>query len=170
LASRDEARAAKQAGIVPFDNGEEFSDQEGRFWRRGVQNKMLPLVNSNSTAGGQLSMANATSQTVTGQPTLEVEITRVSIRVEGGATNVEIQETLIASISVTSVKVGSIELIIGSGGCEFPSADASEVNPPFWENIVVTGGNSNFTITLYNNGATQLFTTTAYCKTVTRMD
>lgn len=170
LASRQEAKEARTAGVVPYDDGENFSDQEGRFWRRGAQNKILPMVNANSTAGGQISLANAASATLQGSPTMEVEITRVSIRVEGGATNVEIQETLIASISITSCKIGSIELVIGSGGVEFPDANASQVNPPFWENLVVTGGNSNFTITCYNNGATQLFTVTSYCKVVTRMD
>jgi hypothetical protein len=99
-----------------------------------------------------------------------VEITYVSVRIEGGATNIEIQDTLLASLSVTSVKVGSIELLIGSGGTEFPQQGADKVVPPFWENIVVTGGNSNFTITVFNNGITLLFTICAYCKVCTPLN
>lgn len=160
---RANAKSAKSEG-TQYDDGEFFLAQDGKIYKRTQQRRMLPVVTSTSTAGGQNSLANAAAVTLTGAPTMELEIIKLRIVVEGSATNVEIQETLVASFSVTSLKIGSIELIVGTGGTEFPMGES--VDPTFWSCLVVVGGNSNLTVTVLNGGATQVFTVSAYARVV----
>ncbi len=164
---REERKAraivAKNAG-VEFDEDDTFIAQDGKIYHRSQQRRLMPVVNASSTAGGQNSLANTVSGTYTGAPSLELEIIKLRIRIEGGSTNVEIQSTLVASFAVTSLKIGSVELIVGTGGVEFPDGDG--VDPSFWRCLVVTGGNSNLTVTIRNEGATQVFIVSAYCRVV----
>ncbi len=169
-ASRDDRKAAaiqSRNNNLDHDDGSSFIAQDGKIYERTPQRRLLPVVNSSSTAGGQNSLANGVSGTYTGAPTMELEIIKLRVVVEGGATNVEIQETLVASLAITSLKIGSVELIVGTGGVEFPMGEA--VDPTFWSCLVVVGGNSNLTVTVRNEGATQVFIITAYCRVVQPM-
>ncbi len=159
----DAARAAKANGSQ-YDDGDTFIAQDGKIYIRTEHRRLLPVVVSTSTAGGQNSLANAASVTLTGAPTMELEIIKLRIVVEGGATNVEFQATLVASFAITSLKIGSVELIVGTGGVEFPMGDA--VDPTFWSCLVVVGGNRNLTVTVRNEGATQVFIVSAYARIV----
>ncbi len=170
MAREDRHAAAREAKSQngSYDDGLTFVAQDQQIYNRTPQRRLLPVINSSSTAGGQNSLANGVSATLTGAPTMELEIIKMRIVVEGGATNVEIQETLVASFMITSLKIGSVDLIVGTGGVEFPMGDA--VDPSFWSCLVVTGGNSNLVVVVRNEGATLTFTVSAYCRVVERMN
>jgi len=149
--AEDQARIAarfQDAGPVPgaapsVDDGQVFESANlGGIWRRTGIILECPLnaAQTSVAAGGNLAMSV--------EPEREVEIMGFELSVEGGATNIEYQETQRASFGITTLAVGqdSMRAASGEGAGTMLSCDKAQ-----FRGFVAKSGRQ-INLTLKNNG------------------
>lgn len=150
FAGRLPSPAAPVPGAAPsIDEGQIFESANlGGIWRRTGIILECPLNSA------QQSVAAGATLAMSVEPEREVEILGFELSIEGGATNVEYQETLRASMGITVLAVGqdSMRAASGEGAGTMLSLDKAN----FAGFVAKSGRQINLSIK--NNGAAALAT------------